>query len=236
MNLSLGTPANNPIKSDPLVRAVNAAVNSGITVVVAAGNSGPNSKTILSPGNSKSAITVGAVDDRKTKANNDYTIAPFSSRGPTKEGVRKPDVVAPGVKIKSLSNVDGYQTLSGTSMATPVVTGSLALLLSKNGRLGPKELKSRLMDSSTSLDEDKDHQGSGVVNVGKLFGDENPKPSKPSRPSPSKPQRRPRRKPIDKPIIVPKTHSETYIIEKQSYVSEGLIFLMFLILLLIRVI
>lgn len=222
--MSLGTPANNPIKSDPLVRAVNAAVKSGITVVVAAGNSGPDSKTILSPGNSTSAITVGAVDDRKTKANNDYSVAPFSSRGPTKEGIRKPDVVAPGVKIKSLANGDGYKALSGTSMATPVVTGSLALLLGKDNNLQAKELKSKIINSCTSLDDNPDNQGAGIINIGKLFDVS------------SEPRSRRRNRHISKPVIIPETHSEAYVIEEQSYMTEGLIFLIFLILILIRII
>lgn len=57
----------------------------------------------------------------------------FSSRGPTKEGLNKPDLVAPGVNIMSLSNtrLDGYISLSGTSMATPLVSGSIALILQK---------------------------------------------------------------------------------------------------------
>lgn len=247
VNLSLGTPANNPISSDPLVKAVNEAVKAGLTVVVAAGNSGPNAQTILSPGNSSAAITVGAVDDRSVKAGNTYSIAPFSSRGPTKEGLRKPDVVAPGVSIKSLSNTDGYKTLSGTSMATPVVTGSLALLLSKNESLGPKELKSEIIKSCTSLHEKPDNQGAGIINMSKLFNKTSPKPSKPTRPSrPSRsiffnpdfqrPSRPSRQRPAKTPEQEVAKPAEESVLKSQDYMSDALVFLLFLILILIRVI
>jgi len=112
VNISLGSPATNSYKSDPLVNAVDEAIKAGLTVVVAAGNSGPSSKTILSPGNSPSAITVGAVDDNKTPELDDDFIAPFSSRGPTKDGITKPDVVAPGVDIMSLSDLSFSVTSS----------------------------------------------------------------------------------------------------------------------------
>lgn len=240
LNLSIGTPANNPIGSDPLVRAVDEAVKAGITVVVAAGNSGPNSQTILSPGNSRSAITVGAVDDRKAKAENTYSIAPFSSRGPTKEGLRKPDVVAPGVNIKSLSNSDGYSTLSGTSMATPVVSGSLALLLSRDSRLGPRELKSEIMKSCTSLNEKPDNQGAGIINMTRLFKGKSEKenPTRPSRSRYSKPQRtRPiKQKPVLEPKLKPSSSVGEAALGKKSYMADGLIFLLFLMLILIRII
>ena len=241
LNLSLGTPANNPVKSDPMVRAVEEAMKAGIVVVVAAGNSGPDSKTILSPGNSPSAITVGAVDDRKAKAESAYTIAPFSSRGPTKEGLRKPDVVAPGVSIKSLANGEGFKTLSGTSMATPVVSGSLALLLSQNKDLSPKELKSQIMKSSVSLNDRHDNQGAGVVNLSKLFGkvseEETPKRARPVRRSrPARRTRPTKQKPESKPLPISVIPSESADVKEQSIMTDGLIILLFLILILIRVI
>ena len=211
LNLSLGTPANNPIKADPLVRSVNKAIKSGIAVVVAAGNSGPNSQTILSPGNSPSAITVGAVDDRKSKSKNTYVVAPFSSRGPTKEGLVKPDIVAPGVDIRSLSNIEGYKKLSGTSMATPVVSGSLALLLSRDGNLRPNELKSQIMNSATNLNESPDNQGAGVINIGNLFND-------------------------NESSLIPAEVIRDDSVKSKSRMADGLIFLLFAILILIRII
>lgn len=171
LNLSLGTPVTDPYTSDPLVKACNEAINAGITVVVAAGNSGPASKTILSPGNGPNVITVGAVDDNKTAEVDDDAIAPFSSRGPTKEGFKKPDVVAPGVDIMSLSNtkLDGYKSLSGTSMATPFVSGSAALLFEKNRGLSPSSVKSNLMNTCISLNDSYNNQGTGIISLSKLF-------------------------------------------------------------------
>ncbi|WIV12512.1 S8 family peptidase [Proteiniborus sp. MB09-C3] len=187
INLSLGSPANNSINSDPLVRAVEAATKAGLTVIVAAGNSGPSTKTILSPGNSPNVITVGAVDDKRTPDTSDDIIANFSSRGPTKEGLRKPDVVAPGVSIMSLSNKssDGYVTSSGTSMATPLVSGSAALICSKYGNLSPSQIKAMFVSSCTDLKDKQENQGAGIIDLRKLFkssDNESPKTTPPSRP------------------------------------------------------
>lgn len=173
INLSLGTPANSSCSKDPLCKAVKMAVDAGLIVVTAAGNSGPSSGTILSPGISKDVITVGAVDDKRTIDISDDTIAPFSSRGPTPEGLIKPDVVAPGVNINSLSNsnLSGYSSLSGTSMATPLVSGSIALLLNKYGNLSPEEIKDKVVASCIDLKQDKSNQGSGMLNLKMLFND-----------------------------------------------------------------
>ena len=171
INLSLGTPANNNPAKDPLVKAVEKCVKAGLIVVTAAGNSGPNAKTILSPGISRDAITVGAADDKRTPSPDDDTIAPFSSRGPTPEGYQKPDLVAPGVNINSISNskMDSYTSLSGTSMATPLVSGSLALLMNKYGDLSPVEYKEMLSNSCVPLDDSIDSQGYGMLNLKLLF-------------------------------------------------------------------
>ncbi len=173
INLSLGTPANNSCEKDPICKAVDAAVKAGLIVITAAGNSGPAEGTILSPGISKNAITVGAVDDKRTIDPSDDTIAPFSSRGPTMEGIMKPDIVAPGVNIKSLSNIklDNYSSLSGTSMATPLVSGSVALLFNKYGNLSPQDLKDKIISSCIDLKESKKNQGAGMLNLKLLFED-----------------------------------------------------------------
>lgn len=174
INISLGTPANSSCDKDPLCKAVDMAIKAGLTVVAAAGNSGPSEGTILSPGTNRNVITVGAVDDRGTSDSSDDTIASFSSRGPTLEGLMKPDIVAPGVNIRSLSNIklNGYSTLSGTSMATPLVSGSVALLLDKDKNLKPQEIKEKLMKSCIDLKSTQEMQGSGMLNLKLLFNDE----------------------------------------------------------------
>ena len=155
INLSLGHPIYEPASTDPLVQAVERAVRAGIVVVTAAGNYGKNPETgqlgyagITSPGNAPSAITVGAVRTEDTVSRGDDRIADYSSAGPTwYDGLVKPDVVAPGHNIvavaakqgtlfktyPSLKAADGdYMRLSGTSMATAVATGSIALLVEAN--------------------------------------------------------------------------------------------------------
>lgn len=174
INLSIGTPANNICDKDPLCRAVEKAVQAGLIVIVAAGNSGPERGTILSPGTSRNAITVGAVDDKRTIDPSDDTIAPFSSRGPTLEGLMKPDILAPGVNINSLSNskLDGYSALSGTSMATPLVSGAVALILNKYGDLRPNKVKNMLLESSIYIEDPDEVKEIGLLNLKLLFEEE----------------------------------------------------------------
>ncbi len=109
INLSLGHPILEPAATDPLVQAIEAATRAGLVVVVAAGNCGINPATgepgyagITSPGNSPSAITVGALLTQGTPARSDDQVAPFSSRGPSwYDAFAKPDVVAPGDRLVS---------------------------------------------------------------------------------------------------------------------------------------
>ena len=149
INLSLGHPVMEPAATDPLSEAVRRAVTAGIVVVAAAGNAGedetgvPILGGITSPGNSPYAITVGAINTKGTVDRAATTrVATYSSRGPTKfDHAVKPDVVAPGEKVVSLEAAgsylpstypllhragvgnNAYMHLSGTSMATPMVTG-----------------------------------------------------------------------------------------------------------------
>src|SRR6185503_7278409 len=166
MNLSLGHPVTEPSATDPLCQAVARAVAAGITAVVSAGNYGVTSTGasvlggITSPGNSPLALTVGAIDTKGTLSTSDDVVAEYSSKGPARyEIVVKPDVVAPGTKIVSLeaqnsylsrtypqwhiagSARNAYMRLTGTSMATAVVSGGVALLLNAQPSLNPMQVK-----------------------------------------------------------------------------------------------
>ena len=166
INLSLGHPVTEPCATDPLCQAVGRAVSAGISVSVSAGNYGLTSTGapvlggITSPGNSPVAITVGALDTKGTLSTSDDVVAPYSSKGPARyEIVVKPDVVAPGNRVVSLeaqnsylSNTyrqwhiagtgkNAYMRLNGSSMATAVVSGGLALLISAEPSLTPAQAK-----------------------------------------------------------------------------------------------
>ncbi|HEY2153962.1 MAG TPA: S8 family serine peptidase, partial [Vicinamibacterales bacterium] len=189
INLSLGHPVGEPAATDPLCEAVANAVQSGIVVVAAAGNAGvaDNGSEILggimSPGNSPAAITVGALNTWGTADRSDDTVATYSSRGPTKYDLAvKPDVAAPGNKIISLeanggylveeysylhkagSGSNAYMQLSGTSMATPMVSGGAALLLQGTPNLAPAQVKLALQMGATFV-KDGGLMGAGAGSV-----------------------------------------------------------------------
>ncbi len=148
INLSLGEPEIAPAH-DVVARALDAAAAAGVVPVVAAGNSYEElgAGSVGSPGSSLRAITVGAatVESRGTG------IASFSSAGPTPLSLRlKPDVTAPGEDILS-SVPGGWDTYSGTSMATPHVSGAAALLLQRHPVWTVDEVKSALVSTAQPL-------------------------------------------------------------------------------------
>jgi len=197
LNLSLGHPVYESYRTDPLCRAVAAAVRKGIVVVVAAGNDGGVGSgfgTITSPANSPVALTVGAINDRNTVPTTDDALAWYSSRGPSLvDFVVKPDLVAPGTWIVSARSVsswldtqhheltlqisdykndpahatqDGaYYSLSGTSMAAPMVAGAAALMLQKDPTLNPATVKARLMKSAVKDARLVFETGAGFLDV-----------------------------------------------------------------------
>ena len=151
VSMSLGDPSAVADGSDPMAQAVDALSDQyGTLFVIASGNAGP--QTVSSPGTAASALTVGAVDKQDA-------LAYFSSTGPvTGSGALKPDLVAPGVDItaaRSEDMTDGstdlYQTMSGTSMATPHVSGSAAILAEQHPGWTGQQLKDSLMSSAKGL-------------------------------------------------------------------------------------
>lgn len=148
----------------------------GLIVVVAAGNYGPAEGSITIPGISKRVITVGAVDDHIFINKNGIIKYNYSGRGVLEDLVFKPDILAPGSYIKSCRNTwnnknkKTYYTIkSGTSMATPVVSGAVALLISRYPELTNDEVKFRLCASAYDLNRPLNEQGCGLLNIEALI-------------------------------------------------------------------
>lgn len=183
INLSLGGPPVPCDGTDALSELVDAAVAAGAVVCVAAGNSGPTQSTIGSPGCARRVITVGATVSAPSREYDE--VANFSSRGPTADGRRKPDVVLPGVGIiaaraggTSLGDVidEHYTALQGTSMATPHATGVAALLLSANPDLSPEQVKRRMVAGARTMHLDGNAQGAGRGDAYNAFLDQAGRP------------------------------------------------------------
>jgi serine protease AprX len=162
-NLSLESTVSESYKTDPLDAAVESAWFNGIVVVAAAGNRGDDSDAVkYAPGNDPYVITVGGVDDMGTDSTHDDRLADWSSRGRTQDGYSKPEVVAPGAHITSLlaPNSDfkslcpscivsgEYMRIGGTSMAAPMVSGAVALMLEENPRLTPNQVKGAILETT----------------------------------------------------------------------------------------
>jgi hypothetical protein len=157
INLSLGGSGD---PDDALSRTVDNAVECGIVVCVAAGNSGEKGfRSIESPGSARRAITVGASDKKDA-------LAYFSSKGPnTMIYSIKPDVLAPGASILSSSLNGGYELNSGTSMAAPHVAGVCALLKKMHPDWSPDYIKSALMITSKDIGSEVMAQGAGRIDA-----------------------------------------------------------------------
>lgn len=171
VNFSLGAVAQYRERKDPLVKAANRAIENNMTVVAAVGNSGPSRNSILSPATSRYVISVGALDNHKSPNTNDDFIPAFSSRGPTYDRIKKPDLIAPGVDVTSLNfkSQNGYTALSGTSMAAPMVSGAAALLLNANPNYTHFDIKRILTNACTKLNVSAYDQGAGILDLDKIF-------------------------------------------------------------------
>jgi serine protease AprX len=161
----------------PICDACNRLVGSGTVVVAAAGNAGFDARqdkatlgvgyrgtSITDPGNAEAVITVGATHRNDPHT---YGVSYFSSRGPTGDGRMKPDLVAPGEKIRS--TVPGGRMLikDGTSMAAPHVSGVCALLMARHREFigQPKRVKDVLLATATDLGRERSFQGAGLVDA-----------------------------------------------------------------------
>lgn len=176
---------------DPISKAVDNAADAGVLSVIAAGNDGPYTQSVGSPGTSRKALTVGATYKKNYLGQywNNYdpkvdNLTSFSSRGPVIWGngvINKPDVVAPGALICAARYDsifpegahryykpcldDKHVQLAGTSMATPIVAGLAALIKQKYPQMTPEEIKSLIKLTAKDFENKIYAQGTGRVDA-----------------------------------------------------------------------
>ncbi len=199
VNLSVGcewNPKHYAAGQSPLCQAVNQLVDSGVVVVVSAGNSGAGDEmapravatlgSITEPAHAENTIAVGSTHREAPHA---FGITWTSSKGPTLDGRLKPDVVAPGEwitsaatgNVRAQAGIPGpqdaggpelcYAEQSGTSMAAPHVSGVLAAFLSARpefiGR--PRAVKELLLRTATDLGRERYAQGAGLIDLMRML-------------------------------------------------------------------
>jgi serine protease AprX len=177
MNMSFDTDGTQSYVLDPLAFAAEQAWHAGIVVVVSAGNGGNSLLRVSNPASDPYLIAVGSDDSNGTATTADDTISSFSQSG---NGVRNPDLVAPGDHVVSLRDVDSYLDTqypaarigdrlfrgSGTSQAAAVVSGAAALLISQRPDLTPDQVKALLTGTAARIPGvGAPAQGSGLVNL-----------------------------------------------------------------------
>ena len=181
LNLSFGTDGVQDYLLDPLTYAAEVAWHKGIVVVVAAGNQQFGNSALNNPAYDPYVIAVGANDTKGTYGVSDDTIPAWSAMG---NGLRNPDVVAPGKSVVSLrapgSQIDLTYPVgrvtdrlfrgSGTSQAAAVVSGAAALVLQQRPSATPDQVKALLMNTATALPAaDPRAQGRGMINLKDAF-------------------------------------------------------------------
>jgi hypothetical protein len=169
--------ANYACGSTPICEECAEAVALGMVIVAAAGNrgfvryktldglqEGYNTVSVTDPGNAEAVITVGATHRKRP---HEYGVSYFSSRGPTGDGRVKPDLVAPGEKIKAPIPGGGSTFKDGTSMAAPHVSGAAAMLMARHKELiaRPSKIKRVLCDTATDLGRERYFQGHGLLDI-----------------------------------------------------------------------
>jgi serine protease AprX len=188
LNLSFGTPPSR-YQKDLLAYALEQAWQAGIVVVASAGNDGTKDRGLTSPAYDPFVLAVGADDLAGTAAVSDDVVPDWSSRG---DGVRNPDLVAPGRSIVSLRDVNSALDLahpearvgddlfkgSGTSQAAAVVSGAVALLLERRPDLSPDQVKALVTSTADPLNGfGRDAQGGGRLDVARALAAAAPDPA-----------------------------------------------------------
>ncbi|MCM1344341.1 MAG: S8 family peptidase [Lachnospiraceae bacterium] len=179
LNISVGIGTLDEAGKERRLKAMIEEVwDSGILVVCAAGNKGPEPGTISAVGGSNKTVTVGC-HDGSYRIDSPGRCETYSGRGAEGAAIRKPDLVAPGTDIMSC-NVhyyrlhgrfrNAYVAKSGTSMATPIVSGAAALAMQRFPWMTNEECKQKLQYTATDLHLPWNQQGWGMVNVGRLLG------------------------------------------------------------------
>jgi serine protease AprX len=184
VNLSLSIPhdvRNFACGRTPVCNECERLIGSGVVVVAAAGNHGYQSFetnegayegyvafSVTDPGNADGVITVGATHRFWPHT---YGISFFSSRGPTGDGRPKPDLVAPGERIRAPLPDNEWGDLDGTSMAAPHVSGAAAMLMARSSEVigQPGRIKRILCESATDLGRERSFQGHGMLDVLRAF-------------------------------------------------------------------
>jgi serine protease AprX len=181
VNLAYGTASVQPWQVDPLAHAVENAWNAGLVVVTAAGNDGLAASSLLMPAVDPHVLAVGAADNAGTSTTSDDVVAAFTNGG---NATRRPDVLAPGKSVVSLRVPGSYVDTehpeglvtgdvsgrffrgSGTSQATAVASGEIALLLQAHPGLTPDQVKAILTSTADPLVQNPDPvMGAGVIDL-----------------------------------------------------------------------
>jgi len=147
---------------DVLSFACNKLVDNGMIIVCPAGNFGPESSSIGSPGAAKNVITIGAI-------NKDLTIPYYSGRGPTLDKRMKPEFCLPGSNIKVPLLEDFHVKVTGTSVAASIGVGIIALIKESHRMLTSNDILEIIKTASINLNHENNEQGFGIPNVVNLF-------------------------------------------------------------------
>lgn len=176
ISIGIGQPKD-PNRMEELIGLLEAVWNAGIFVVCAAGNAGPENATLSPLGRSRRVVTVGCHEGGYFGERKDLC-EHYSGRGDDSYVFRKPDLVAPGTDIISCNAAwrmknrkfqNAYIKKSGTSMATPIISGAAALMLQKYPYLNNEQIKRKMVYSARDLGEEWNKQGWGMLDIEKLM-------------------------------------------------------------------